>query len=86
MPKNIIVKMFKFAYTENIIQDTELFGRLELKTYKKKASIKNNPTFTNKEDIKNIYNDMLNYPNDVVRYLLLFTYYLLFIQHKDKEQ
>lgn len=71
--KHIIIKVFKFAYTESIIKNTELFGKLELKTFKVKTIVKNNPTLTNKEDIQRIYNDILNYKNIIVKYLLIFT-------------
>jgi integrase len=72
--KLLIIKVFKYAYTENIITDTELFGKLELKTFKIKTEVKNNPTLTKKEDIKKLYKDMLFYKNSlIVRYLLLFS-------------
>lgn len=72
--KRIIIKIFKFAYTESIIKDIEIFGKLELKTFKAKAIVKNNPTLSKKEDIKKIYNDILNYKNSMlVKYLLILT-------------
>ena len=71
--KHIIIKVFKFAYTESIIKDTELFGKLELKTFKAKTEVKNNPTLTNEKDIQKIYNHILNYNNIIVKHLLIFT-------------
>jgi len=72
--KLIIIKVFKYAYTESIIKDTELFSKLELKTFKLKTTVKNNPTLTKKEDIKKLYEDMLFYKNSIiVRYLLIFS-------------
>ncbi|BFU76922.1 integrase domain-containing protein [Arcobacter sp. 15-2] len=71
--KGIIIKIFKFAYTEDIIKDTEIFGKLELKTFKAKNEVRNNPTLTNEKDIQKIYNDILNYKNIIVKYLLIFT-------------
>ena len=71
--KRVIVNVFKFAYTENIIKDTEIFGKLELKTFKLQKDTKGNPTLTKQEDIKNFYNSILNYDNKIVRYALLLT-------------
>ena len=73
--KRVIVNVFKFAYTENIIKETEIFGKLELKTFKiqKKKDIRNNPALTNEEDIKKLYNSILTYDNKIVKYALLLT-------------
>lgn len=73
--KRVIVNVFKFAYTENIIKETEIFGKLELKTFKiqKKKDIRNNPALTNQEDIKKLYNSILTYDNKIVKYALLLT-------------
>lgn len=69
--KQLIIKVFKYAYTENIIKDTEIFGKLELKTFKANSTVKNNPTLTKKEDIKELYNKILSYKNTTTKYLLL---------------
>lgn len=72
--KLLIIKVFKYAYTESIIKDVELFSKLELKQFKLKADVKNNPTLTTKEDIKKLYFDILYYKNSfIVRHLLIFT-------------
>ena len=73
--KIIIIRLFKYAYAENIISSVELFGKLGVYKFKerKKEDIKNNPTYTNKEDIKRLYNDILNYKNIFTKYLLILT-------------
>ena len=74
--KRVIVNVFKFAYTENIIKETEIFGKLELKTFKiqKKKDIRNNPALTNEEDIKKLYNSILTYKHGIItKYALLLT-------------
>ena len=74
--KRVIVNVFKFAYTENIIKETEIFGKLELKTFKiqKKKDIRNNPALTNEEDIKKLYNSILTYKYGIItKYALLLT-------------
>jgi len=74
--KMLIVEVYKYAYTESIIKDTDIFAKLELKSFKiqNKVNVRNNPTLTNKEDIKRLYNAMLNYKHSVLtKYALLFS-------------
>ena len=70
--KRVIVNVFKFAYTENIIKETEIFGKLELKTFKVQKDIRENPALTSKEDIKKLYNSILVYEYGIItKYALL---------------
>lgn len=71
--KRVIVNVFKFAYTENVIKETEIFGKLELKTFKVQKEIRENPTLTNQEDIKKFYNSILEYKGVITKYALLLT-------------
>jgi len=74
--KLLIVNVYKYAYTENIIKETDIFGKLELKSFKvqSKEKIKNNPTLTNKDDIKKLYKSILIYENNLItKYLMLMT-------------
>lgn len=72
--KRVIVNVFKFAYTENIIKETEIFGKLELKTFKVQKEIRENPALTNQEDIKSLYNSILTYKHGIItKYALLLT-------------
>lgn len=56
-----------------MLEDTELFGRLKLYAFKKQADVRHNLTLTSKENIKKLYNDILNYSNIITKYLLIFT-------------
>ena len=74
--KILLIEIFKYAYVSDIIKDTELFGKLELYNFKSKTKqdTKNNPTLTSEEDIKRLYNDILNYDNNLItKYLMIFT-------------
>ncbi|MDC7243343.1 MAG: tyrosine-type recombinase/integrase [Sphaerochaetaceae bacterium] len=72
--KGHLIRIFKFAYGQNILKDTELFAKLELYKFKKQTVAKNNPTLTKKEDIKKLYSDILLYKyNLITRYLLITT-------------
>ena len=72
--RQLLVKLFKYAYVEDIIKNTDLFAKLELKNYKRKKIVKNNPTLIKTKDIKKLYRDMLFYRNNLItRYLLIFT-------------
>lgn len=71
--KNILVNAFKYAYGQDILDDTELFGRLELYKFKKQIEVRNNPTLTKKDDIKRLYNAILNYNNTITKYLMIFS-------------
>ena len=53
----------KEANAENIIKETEIFGKLELKTFKVQKEIRENPALTKKEDIKKLYSSILTYDN-----------------------
>lgn len=72
--KRLVIDVYKYAYTENIIQDTDLFAKLEIKTFKKlsKADVKNHPTITDIKEIKTLLNKINNYQGEVItRYALL---------------
>jgi len=72
--KNILIGIFKFAYTEGIIEDTERFAKLEVKSFKLKSKddVRNNPALTKDEDVKKLYKSMLNYRhNKLTRYALI---------------
>lgn len=72
--KAIIINVFKYAYAEDIINDVEIFGRLQVYSFVTPKTSKNNPTFTKKEDIKKLYNDIINYDKNLIsKYLLLMT-------------
>lgn len=81
--KMLIVEVYKYAYTESIIKNTEIFAKLELKSFKiqHKVNVRNNPTLTSTEDIKRLYNAMLNYS-----YSLYTKYALLFSIHTAQRQ
>ncbi|XOB60908.1 tyrosine-type recombinase/integrase [Campylobacterota bacterium DY0563] len=72
--KRLLIEVYKFAYTENIIKDTETFAKLEIKTFKKvsKADVKNHPTLTDINEIRNLVEKMNNYQGEVItKYALL---------------
>jgi len=74
--KGIILRVLKFAFKRDILDTSELIGKLELYDFKKqsKKQIRNNPTLINKNDIAKLYNDILNYNHSLItRYLLLMT-------------
>ena len=81
--KILIIEIFKYAYTEGIIKDTEIFAKLELKTFKtqSKADRRNNPTLTKQDDIQRLYNEILNY-----KYGVLTKYALLMSIHTAQRQ
>ncbi len=79
--KRVIVNIFEFAYTENIIKDTEIYGKLKIKKFKIQIATKQNPTLTNKEDIKRFYSSILNY-----KYGLITKYALLLTLHAAQRQ
>lgn len=72
--KRLLVDIYKYAYTENIIQDTETFAKLEIKIFKKlsKGDVKNHPTLTDIKEIKTLLNAINNYQGELItRYALL---------------
>lgn len=74
--KRILIGVFKYAYTEGIIEDTERFAKLEVKTFKhkNKDEVRNNPALTKNDDIQKLYKAMLNYDNnELTKYALLFS-------------
>lgn len=72
--KGHLIRIFKYAYGQSILKETDLFGKLELYKFKKQTVARNNPTLTSKEDIKKLYQDMLLYQyNLITRYLLITT-------------
>lgn len=74
--KLLIIEIFKYAYTEGIIEDTERFSKLELKSFKvlRKEDIKNNPALTKDDDVKKLYNSMVEYKNNIfTKFALLFS-------------
>lgn len=72
--KGILIRVFKYAYAQNIINDVSIFGKLELYNFKKDTQTINSPTLTEKEDIKKLYESILSYEHSkVTKYLLLFT-------------
>jgi len=72
--RGLIVRLFKYLFSENIITSTDLFAKLEIYTFKKDTNSKENPTLTKKEDIAKLYNDILNYNKSIfVKYLLILT-------------
>ena len=81
--KILIIEIFKYAYTEGIIKDTEIFAKLELKNFKtqSKSDRRNNPTLTKQEDIQRLYNGILNY-----KYGVLTKYALLMSIHTAQRQ
>lgn len=81
--KLLLIEIFKYAYTEGIIKDTEIFAKLELKSFKTqlKEDRQNNPTLTKQDDIKRLYNGILNY-----KYGVLTKYALLLSIHTAQRQ
>ena len=69
--KSIVIRLFKYLVSEKIITTVDVFANLELYTFKAKPEAKNNPTYTQKEDIKRLYDDILNYKNTFTKYLML---------------
>lgn len=81
--KILLIEIFKYAYTEGIIKDAEIFAKLELKSFKtrSKEDRQNNPTLTKEDDIKRLYNGILNY-----KYGVLTKYALLLSIHTAQRQ
>jgi integrase len=79
--KRVIVNIFEFAYTENIIKDTEIYGKLKIKKFKIQTTTEQNPTLTKKEDIRSFYSSILNY-----KYGLITKYALLLTLHTAQRQ
>ena len=79
----LLIEIFKYAYTEGIIKSAEIFAKLELKSFKTKTKedIQNNPTLTKEDDIKRLYNGILNY-----KYGVLTKYALLLSIHTAQRQ
>lgn len=74
--KSIVLRILKFAFKRDIVDTSELIGKLELYDFKRrpKKLVKNNPTLTKQSDIKRLYNDLLKYENNLItRFLLIFT-------------
>lgn len=72
--KQLIISIFKYAYTEGIIENTNIITKLELKTFKLNKEVRNNPTLTKKEEIQEMYNKILAYKSSlIVKYLVLFS-------------
>jgi integrase len=72
--KRLISKVWNYAYTQGITEDTAIYAKAEMYQIVKKQEIRNNPTLTKKEEIKKIYNDILNYSHSyIVRSLLIVT-------------
>lgn len=74
--KILIIEIFKFAYSQGIIKETDIFAKLELYNFRTqhRSEIKNNPTFTKKEDIKELYKKIVSYHNNLItKYLLIFS-------------
>lgn len=72
--KSILLNLLKYAYSEEYINDNVLIGRLQVYTFIKPKESKNSATFTRKEDIKKLYNDILSYDKNLFsKYLLLLT-------------
>ena len=69
--KMIIVRLFEHLHSQKIFSNPELFGTLKLYKFKAKDELRSNPTYTKKEDIKKLYNDMLNYKNLYTKYLMI---------------
>jgi len=76
--KKLIIEIFKYAYTENIISDTELFAKLEIKTFKKltKADVNNHPTLTDPKEIGQLLKSIHTYEGEITtKYALLMSMY-----------
>ena len=74
--KNLIIGVLKYAYAENILDNAELFAKLEVKTFKRvhKQNVRNAPTLTNPTDIQNLILGINNYQGEIyTRYALLFS-------------
>ncbi len=72
--KKLIIEVFKYTYTENIIKDIDLFAKLEIKTFKKltKADVKNHPTLTDPDEIGQLLKSINTYSGEVTtKYALL---------------
>ena len=73
--RRVIISIFNFAHSEQILKDTLIAGMLLLKKFKtqSKKKVRNNPALTEKEDIKKLYSSILVYDNKIVKYALLLT-------------
>ncbi len=72
--KSIIIRVYKYAYSQSIIDSAEIFGKLELYNFIKPPATKNSATLTAKDDIQKLYKDILAYNNSLItKYLLIFT-------------
>ncbi|MCK9337753.1 MAG: tyrosine-type recombinase/integrase [Arcobacteraceae bacterium] len=72
--KRLLIAVFKYAYTENIIKTTDIFGKLELKEFMRnlKEDVRNNPTITKADDIKRLLENTYNYPySPLTKYAML---------------
>jgi len=74
--KMLIIGAYEFAYANDIIEDSNIFTKLRLKSFKiiHKANVKNHSTVTNEVDIKKLYNLMINYNHGFfTKYALMLT-------------
>ncbi len=61
--KMLIIGVYEYAYANDIIDDSNIFTKLRLKSFKivHKANVKNHSTVTDENEIKKLYNLMANY-------------------------
>lgn len=74
--KNLIIGVLKYAYAENILDNAELFAKLEVKTFKRvhKQNVRNSPTLTEPTDIQNLILGINDYQGEIyTKYALLFS-------------
>ncbi len=72
--KNLIISVLKYAYSENLLDNAELVGKLEVKTFKavRKDLVRNSPTITDPSDIKNLLLGIDDYSGEMyTKYALL---------------
>jgi integrase len=81
--KMLIVGVYEYAYANEIIEDSNIFTKLKLKSFKivHKANVKNHSTVTDEANITKLYNGMINY-----KYGFFTKYALLLSVHTAQRQ
>lgn len=71
-----IIQILKYAYAENILENAEIFAKIEVKTFKRvhAKDVRNMPTLTKPDDIRNLIIGINDYQGEIyTKYALLFS-------------
>jgi integrase len=71
-----IIQILKYAYAENILENAEIFAKIEVKTFKRVSAkdVRNMPTLTKPQEIKNLIIGINDYQGEIyTKYALLFS-------------